>query len=292
MDNPKVSICIPTYNGSAFIVEAMKSAIKQTYKNIEIVVSDDASKDDTIKLIESFKKKTEIPIYIHHHQPSGIGANWNHSVKKANGEYIKFLFQDDVLMPTCIERMVALALSQENVGLVYCKREILYNPENTFDANWFKKFENLHVFWKEITISQGVITGKKYLEDSGFLNYPLNKIGEPPAVLLHNSVFDKVGSFNTNLNQELDFEFWYRLMPYFKVGFVDEKLIKFRLHSNQATQINKQNTTKDSALLPMLFLKHIFKYLHPSQKKKLIFMILKNFSLYNIYIKTRKKMKI
>ncbi len=289
---PLVSICIPTYNGSEFIAEAMNSAISQTFPNLEIVISDDASKDDTINLIESFKKKTEIPIYIHHHQPSGIGANWNHSVKKANGEYIKFLFQDDVLMPTCIERMFDLIGSNENVGLVYCKREIICKTNDKFNVRWLKRFGLLHNHWNGFQVKEGILSGKEYLYDEYLLKDPLNKIGEPPAVLLHKSIFEKVGYFNTKLKQELDFEFWYRLMPYFNVGFVDEKLIKFRLHSNQATQVNKSTTTKDSTLSPLILFKYVFKYLHRSQQKKLLKMIVKNTQLYVMYNRISKKLKI
>ena len=57
-----VSICIPTYNGAAYILEAMDSAIIQTYPNLEIIVSDDASKDETLHIIEGYKAKTKIPI--------------------------------------------------------------------------------------------------------------------------------------------------------------------------------------------------------------------------------------
>ncbi len=292
MSQPLVSICIPTYNGAKYIAEAMDSAIKQTYKKLEIVVSDDQSKDDTLIIVESYRSKTSIPITIINHNPSGIGANWNNSVQHANGDYIKFLFQDDVLLPDCIEKMISLATSSENVGLVYCKREILYNPQNTFDLNWVKKFSNLHIYWKDLTIKEGVLPGKTYLKDTGFLNYPLNKIGEPPAVLLHKNVFQKIGYFHTKLNQELDFEYWYRLMPYFNVGFVDKPLIKFRLHCEQATQVNKSTTTKDSTLLPLILFKYVFKFLHRSQQKKLLKIIVKNTQLYIIYTRIRKKIKI
>ena len=152
-------------------------------------------------------------------------------------------------------------------------------------------FRNLHIFWKDLVIKQGVLPGTTYLRNRNFLNYPLNKIGEPTAVLLHKNVFEKVGYFNSKLNQELDLEFWYRLMPYFKIGFIDEELMKFRLHSNQATQINKKSTHKDSSLLPLLFLEHIFKYLHPNQKKKLITVIYKNTNFYGFYLRVRKKLK-
>ena len=84
-----VSICIPTYNGEAYLAEALQSAIAQTYRPLEIIVSDDASKDRTLDIVKEFQTKTDIPFYVYHHQPAGIGANWNNCVSHANGEYIK-----------------------------------------------------------------------------------------------------------------------------------------------------------------------------------------------------------
>ncbi len=266
----------------------MTSAINQTYKNVEIIVSDDASKDNTIKIIESFNEKTNIPIHIFHHQPSGIGANWNHCVKKAKGDFVKFLFQDDVLKPTCIERMIKLGVTNTNVGLVYCKREIIFDrPKNEY-TGWLEYYENLHQSWDGLFISEGVKKGADYLKDKNLFNKPKNKIGEPTAVLLNKKVFNKVGYFNKKLKQELDFEYWYRLMPYFNVAFVDEKLVSFRLHSNQATQMNKKNSTKDSKLLYLLFLKNIFYYLDATQKKILLKRVSINTKIYFIYARIRK----
>lgn len=128
MLNPLVSICIPTYNGDQFIAEAMYSAIAQTYPNLEIIVSDDASKDNTLQIVESYISKTEIPINIFKHKPNGIGANWNHTIKQANGEYVKFLFQDDILLPNCITDMVKVMEHHKSVGLVASKREFIVEP--------------------------------------------------------------------------------------------------------------------------------------------------------------------
>lgn len=263
---PLISICIPTYNGEKYIAEAMDSAIVQTYNNLEIIISDDASKDAGLEIIESYKEKTDIPIYIYPHQPKGIGANWNHCIKKANGEYIKFLFQDDILMPTCIEKMVALATSKERVGLVYCRREIIFDTQKEDYEDWLRYSEFLHTNWDSLHLKEGIEKGTSYLKDKNLLDRPNNKIGEPPAVLLNKKCFEKVGYFNTNLSQTLDFEYWYRLMPYFDVGFVDEELIKFRLHGNQASQINRKRKTKDKKLLPKTLLKTVFWKLHPKQK--------------------------
>lgn len=273
-NNPLVSICLPTYNGALYLTEALNSAISQTYDNLEIVISDDASSDNTLEIVEAFKEKTSIPIHVFHHEPQGIGANWNHCVKHAKGDFIKFLFQDDVLFPTCISRMVAIAQDDPNVGLVYCRREIICETENEFVLKWMKNFQVLHTYYHDLKVNEGSISGKHYLKDKFFLDKPLNKIGEPPAVLLRKECFVKVGYFNTKLKQALDFEYWYRLMPFFNVGFVNEPLIQFRLHDNQASQLNAQKKNYDKKLLPRLLLKNIYKYLHPEQKKALLTKVL------------------
>ncbi|MAY23657.1 MAG: glycosyl transferase family 2 [Flavobacteriaceae bacterium] len=265
-----VSICIPTYNGADYLSEALASVEAQTYKDFEVVISDDASKDDTLQILENFKARVSFPVHIFQHTPKGIGANWNHCVKHAKGAYIKFLFQDDVLLPYCLEEMVNLAKTDPEIGLVYGKRDFLFDTEPKDYTIWLRKCGILHQSWKGITVKQGILDGKAYLRDKNLLNLPNNKIGEPSLVLLKKEVFDKVGYFDTRLSQTLDFEYWYRLMPFYKIAFVDKVLIKFRLHGGQATQKNEKRKTKDARLLPQILMKNLFWKLHPKQRSYLI----------------------
>lgn len=259
---PLVSICIPTYNGEKYLEEALNSAINQSYVNIEVIVSDDASTDKTMEIIDKYKNLTQIPFYIYNHIPSGIGANWNNCLKKANGKFIKFLFQDDILHNNCIETMVELALTDQKVGLVYCKRKILYDPVDKSHKEWVKNYGNLHKRWTNFEVEQGIQKGIKYLKKYDLRNEPPNKIGEPTAVLLNVDCLNKAGYFDEQLKQSLDFEYWYRVMKYFKIGFVDEELVVFRLHKEQATIINKQNVLNEEVLLKKIYYKTIFWEIH------------------------------
>ena len=267
---PLVSICIPTYNGAEFIAEAMDSAISQTYLNLEIVVSDDASNDATLEIIHSYQDKTDIPIIIFNHKPKGIGANWNNCVSKAKGVYIKFLFQDDLLESNCITEMMNMALTDSRIGLVYCKRTIIYEELTEKIKGFITYYGNLHTYWEDFNVSQGILPGKKYLKDRQLLNSPKNKIGEPTAVLLKKECFDKVGSFSEVLQQALDSDYWYRVMQYFNIGFVDEKLVKFRLHDLQASSINKKREIPDKELIYQNYYKQLFWQLHPKNQLKLL----------------------
>lgn len=272
MKKPLVSICIPTFNGEKFIAETMNSAIKQSYRPLEIVISDDTSKDTTLEIIKSFQSKTDIPIHIFTHKPMGIGSNWNHSIKKSRGEYIKFLFQDDILEPSCIEKMMEIAVTNKNVGMVYSRRNFLFDSSDVKSKEWIQLYGNLHLSWKKNLIMNGQITkGTDLLKDENLLNFPVNKIGEPSAVLLKKEVFDTVGFFSEVLRQTLDIEFWYRLMKKYDVVYMDEKLLSFRLHNNQATFINAKNHLDESTLFNHSIYKKLFWNLCFTSQKKLFY---------------------
>lgn len=267
---PLVSICIPTYNGAQFIEEALDSAMQQTYANLEIIVSDDASKDDTLAIVQSYKTKTLIPIYIHSHKPKGIGANWNHTVRRSNGVYIKFLFQDDVLLPHCVEDMMRLMVSNPKVGLVYSKRELIYESLTPKIEAFIAYYGDLHSYWDRIDVKPGVLAGSTYLKDRQLLNSPKNKIGEPTNVLLNRDCFKTIGYFNEELQQSLDSDYWYRVMTKYDIGFINENLSKFRLHDKQASNVNKKRDIPDKELIYRRYYNHLYTYLHPKNKLKLL----------------------
>jgi len=281
---PLVSICMPTYNGADYIETAMASAIRQTYHNLEIVISDDASKDDTLIIVESFMAKTPIPIRIYPHKQKGIGANWNHCVQQAKGEYIKFLFQDDVLVPDCITQMVAMAEAHPKVGLVYSKRKFLYEVLTPKLEDFMAYYGPLHTYWTDFEVREGVLSGRSYLKDRQFLNSPKNKIGEPTNVLLRCECFKTIGYFSEDLQQALDSDYWYRVMAHYDVGFIDANLAYFRLHDAQASQLNKQREIPDTRLVYKRYYNYLYAYLHPKNKWKLL-------KLYHPFFKSLLKLK-
>ncbi|MCF7914643.1 MAG: glycosyltransferase [Spirochaetaceae bacterium] len=262
---PLVSICIPTYNGEDYIEQALDSAINQTYKNIEIVISDDESSDNTLKIVNVIKNSTTIPFKIVSHNPISIGSNWNNSIKEASGEYIKFLFQDDVLQSRCIEKMVSLAERDNSIGLVFCKRSFIFKEDKY--SEWINKYSHVHEYWIEL---KQVQPGRVLLGDPQFLQQPRNKVGEPSSVLFRKSVVDAVGDFKTSMRQALDYEWYYRVFKKYKVGFVDEYLSFFRLHDEQTTIKNKGNLNNEYLLLYFSYFRNLFWFLHPNVKIKLI----------------------
>lgn len=268
-----VSICIPTYNGAEFIEEAMESVLAQTYPNLEIVVSDDASVDSTLELIASYKVKTSIPIHIHHHVPNGIGANWNHCITKAKGKYIKFLFQDDVLMPECVTEMVKVIETDVSVAIVASKRKFIVEPSflNDETERWIDNMKDL-----QRTLNLDYHKGIAYLDhylfsSEEFFVTPLNKVGEPTTILFRKSLIDNIGYFREDLKQVLDYEFCYRVLNTNRIAIIDKPLVKFRLHNMQTTVKNKDNAifSVDHAKMERIIYDNYFKYLSSYKKKVL-----------------------
>ncbi|MEG5014884.1 MULTISPECIES: glycosyltransferase [unclassified Microcoleus] len=234
---PKVSICIPTYNGEAFIGEAIKSALAQTYPNIELIISDDGSTDRTIAIAQSFQSQTSVDFRIILHRNYGLSQNWNFCISQAKGQYIKFLFQDDLLAPECIEKMVALAQENPEIGMVFSPRGITIaeDESNPILRRASQSIKDLHKSWSNL---KSIQPGKELLADTKCLNNPINKIGEPSTVLIAARVFEEIGLFDSGLSQYVDLDMWWRIMGNYHIGFVDEKLSSLRIHPEQQTWKN------------------------------------------------------
>ena len=99
--NPRVSVVIPTYNHAAFLHKALQSVVDQTYKNLEILVVNNFSTDETESIVSSFSDKN---ISLFNFRNNGIiAAARNHGIQHATGEFIAFLDSDDIWYPTKIE---------------------------------------------------------------------------------------------------------------------------------------------------------------------------------------------
>ncbi|MEG4072828.1 glycosyltransferase [Microcoleus sp. Pol14C2] len=234
---PLVSICIPTYNGAAFIGEAIQSAISQTYSNIELIISDDGSTDETVAIAQSFQSHTSIDFRIVLHRNYGLSQNWNFCISQAKGQYIKFLFQDDLLAPECIEKMVAVAQQNPEIGMVFSARGITIaeNESNPILRKASQSIKDLHKSWSNL---KSIQSGKELLADTNCLSNPINKIGEPSTVLIAARVFEEIGLFDSGLSQYVDLDMWWRIMGNYHIGFVDEKLSSLRIHPEQQTWKN------------------------------------------------------
>lgn len=282
-----ISICLPTYNGEKYLQETLDSVKAQTYRNIEVIISDDQSSDKTLEICERFKSEVEFPVYIYSHNPSGIGENWNNSIINSNGDYIKILFQDDILEKNCIELMLNYLL-KSNLDIVVSKRRIIDHHSKVIEqGDWFEYYKDLQTP-AGITISEFKILSKKDLKNFKYKRFSEdNIIGEPCVSLFTKTLFKTIGPFREDLKQLLDYEYWLRVLVKFEIGIIEEKLVRFRYHQEQTSNINLiRKVSERHIILNILLMKFLF-YMSRSQVKILLqerFPFIKKINVYRYKI--------
>ena len=144
---PLVSICIPTYNQPLFFEIALQSALDQTYPNIEIIIGDDSTNEETKDLIQPYLEQYDNIKYFYHGKPLGQKGTKNTTfiVNKSSGEYINILFHDDIIMPEKISLMMEYFAKDfdRNIKLIVSSRmEIDENNQVTGRRNPIQFLKN------------------------------------------------------------------------------------------------------------------------------------------------------
>ena len=111
----KVSVIIPVYNVEKYLTRCVESVINQTYKNIEIVLVDDGSTDDSLKICNQISKK-DSRVKVYHKENGGSGSARNYGLNKSSGEYILFIDSDDYIENDTVEKMI----EHKDYDIVYC----------------------------------------------------------------------------------------------------------------------------------------------------------------------------
>ena len=235
-DFPKVSILVPVYNRERLIYETLNSGINQTYKNIELIVVDNKSTDNTYGIITEFAKS--YPNVKTYQNEANIGPvkNWSKCLAYAKGEYVKILWSDDLIAPTFTEKALPYLIHYEDVAFVFTGTEI-------FNDNTGQKTKAYFIgdtgIYDTRTFIEGCLIGgpfplspgnalfrKKDLEKNLLLDIP-NKIGSD--FKMH-----AVG------NDVLIYLLIARDYP--KFAFINETLSHFRYHSDSISiSLNKAN---------------------------------------------------
>ncbi len=215
---PKVSIIIPVYNGSNYMREAIDSALNQTYKNIEIIVINDGSKDQgaTESIALSYGDKIR---YIYQ-ENSGVGAALNKGISHMKGDYFSWLSHDDLYKPDKIEKQIELLKDYGQDVVVYSDYEHI-SAKGTF----IQKFE---------IPEKGINNIKALIAIGGCAG--INGC----TLLIPQKAFLKYGLFNESLRLSQDCEMWFRIAEGFPFKHVKQSLVLSRQHDEQDTN-NKRD---------------------------------------------------
>ena len=234
-----VSICIPVYNGKKYLEQCFDSILNQSFSDLEVVVVDDQSSDESFEIAKKYGIRDHRVRVFQNERNLGLVNNWNRCVEISHGEWIKFVFQDDLIELDCLEKMMNMATPER--GLVICRRRIIFDNVSHMIKRTFYPYTG------RLSIDT-VFQGQFDVSPEDFCNAVLdnlgyNFIGEPTAVMIHRSIFDKVGRFNTEFIQLCDLEFFSRVGCNFGLRYIPETLATFRIHPKAMSMINKDNQT-------------------------------------------------
>ena len=214
---PLISVCIPCYNGGAFIADTVHSVLTQSLADFELVVVDDASSDDTMAVLEQVQD-SRIRL-IRNEQNVGMGNNWNLAVSHSRGKYVKLLCGDDVLYPYCLERQALALESPENTRavLAICDREVINSQGKV-------------VLRRKVPIGRGLVSGAKLIRTS--IRYGSNIIGEPVTGLFRRAVLDQGVRFRPDNPYCIDLAFWTDVLRHGQACVQPERLAAFRISTS------------------------------------------------------------
>lgn len=208
---PKVSVIIPTYNRADLVGEAVQSVLAQTLADLELIVVDDGSIDDTTAVLAAF---TNPRLRVIRQANQGISGALNTGFAAASGEYAIMLGSDDRFLPSCLSRLVEVADSRPDAVLAHGRAQAIDRQGKLLE----QVTGNLEPFPGQILRS--ILYGD-------FVS--------TIAALIRRDALDRVGLFDTTLYGNEDWDMWIRLARHGSFVFVDEVLAQFRIHPTRFT---------------------------------------------------------
>lgn len=245
MENPLISICVPAYKGEHTVAKSIQSILNQTYKNIEVIVVDDCSPDNTYEILQTINDP-RLKLY-RNEINLGMVGNWNKTVSYATGKYVHLVHSDDVLFPTCIEEKVKFLKEHPTDDFV-----LIFNATQLINEN--DKILMVRRYSKKNTVLEGTKFALESLRKR-------NLYGEPSNVLFKRSVFEQVGGFYKELKYVTDWDLWIRISPFGKIGYINNVLVQYRVSTTNVTSSLslKQMFIDDNLMLDNIQKMNVFK---------------------------------
>lgn len=255
---PPVSIIIPCYNQAKYVADAIESALSQTYENIEVVIVNDCSNDNSVDIIKTYAQNNKNIKYLAFDKNKGVCAARNAAINLSSAKYILPLDADDIIADTYVQKAVKILEKNRDIGIVYCnarmfgkvnKKWILpeFNKESIifgnciFNSAMYRKSDFILCGTYDENMHYGCEDWDLWLSfiEKGFGVYKINeelfyyrKVDEKTRTDLSNKHYSEICKEIFNKHRELYFdnqEFYKRVFIYNKSGRKFKKILKLLL---------------------------------------------------------------
>lgn len=225
-NQPLVSIVVPVFNGERFLHESLDSIVAQTYRDVEILVMDDASTDGTPEILRSYGDRIRVN---RQEKNRGQFQNVTDGIAIATGKYVAVYHADDVYMPTIVEREAAFLDAHPDVGAVFALDIMI-------DAEGRERGRGRVELPKEIPANVPL----QYPAVLNALLLHKNRIFRAPSSMVRASIYRDLGAYRgSEYPVAADFEMFLRVARYAPVAILGEHLFKYRWGHGNADQIDR-----------------------------------------------------
>lgn len=206
---PLVSIVVPCYNHERYIKKTIVSIMNQTYDNIELIVVDDGSQDNSVKIINDLNEKYNFKFFPQKNK--GLIKTLNNTIENyTKGKYICCVASDDYFHEEKIEKQVSFLEDNNHYQMCYTNVITIDNDNNFIERISSKRYKSGDLF-------ELIYSGKMYIP--------------APSVMFTRNIYNKVNGYSTEYKIE-DLAMWLKISLQTKIGHIDEYLTYYRLHDN------------------------------------------------------------
>jgi glycosyltransferase involved in cell wall biosynthesis len=216
-DRPKVSVCIPVFNGANYIAESIESVLAQTFADFELIVCDNCSTDATGDITRSFRDSRLT--YVRNKRNLGAAGNANRCLQLARGEYIGLWHHDDVMLSDNLARKVRVLDDYPSVGFVHSNVTLIDATGHPLNVPWTAECRRDYV-------EPGLSVFRRYAA-----HLPFGGMIFIGSVLTRQICYERLGGFHTELPNCHDNEMWMRIALYYDVACLGAPLVKWRQHA-------------------------------------------------------------
>lgn len=221
-----VSVCVVTYNSSKTVIETLESIKEQTYKNIELIITDDHSRDETVQVCKDWIEKNQNRFVnvklITSEVNTGVASNANRAFSNCKGEWIKSIAGDDMLLPNCIEIFLEFADKHSDCRIIEGKslcfgtdKEIV-RKQQEFQDGLGKFFNRPH---------------KQMYHDA--LRFVF--LAGPPKII-KKDLLDEIGGYDGRYPSCEEFPFQIKVLKRTKIYFLDEYVVRYRVEQGSLSR--------------------------------------------------------
>jgi glycosyltransferase involved in cell wall biosynthesis len=243
-----VSVPVLTYNAALYVEETLESIFNQTYDTIELIVSDDCSKDNTLEIVQKWCEQERVNNrfkaikILTVQRNTGVSANCNRAINASSGEWIKFIAGDDILLPTCIEDNMIFIQENLNATIVFSQVDVY---QDTFEQGNYKK--TIPATYPDNLMHKkfSALEQFKILVQSDRINYT-------PSYFFNKQTILSIGGYDESNQLVEDYPMWLKLTRAgIRLFYFHKPTVGYRIHSDATN-----NTGDDLLFKPSVINSH------------------------------------